>query len=364
MTAYEFNVIFTLEARSNSMLEVITEYYSLSESRVFDEIQGAITQLRMALTAKGIRYTDLKRALIPNIGKIERAFVFDWSKFDTAWYGREVLHIMLPLLEKGSSRSVLVGDWATGHRFADIFRESFGESSNARLLDGPQHADTLYFVYLNNLTEASAARLDSALSKHAAYLGSIDLTYSSLTKAFLSTMLVRAFIQHRATIIQGHEDDRDETEDVNLVGYDFQRYGFINRSVPLWLYNWFLSYKIERPVLRNDDSDTIFSLNAMTAMPHPIARCTVELDERKLDYLQREKAGSLECAGFKELSAAEIAIQIQTKLDGNYIYNLARAVNGETLKFDIIIENGKAARKTCALEYCPTDQKLRVITFY
>jgi hypothetical protein len=364
MTAYEFDVIFTLEARSNSMLEIITEHFSLNESRVFDEIQGAITHLRRTLATKDIQYAKLKLALIPNIGKIERAFVFDWSKFETAWYGCEILHIILPLLEKGSSRSVLAGDWTSEHRFADIFHESFGESSNARLLDGSRYADTLYFVYLNNLTETSAARLDYALSKHAAYLGCIDLTYTSLMKAFLSTMLVRAFIQHRATIIQGHEDDRDEKEDVNLVGYDFQRYGFINRSVPLWLYNWFLSYKIERPVMRDDDSDTLFSLNAMTTTPHPIAKCTVELDERKLDYLQREKVGSLRRADFKALTAEEIAAQIQAKLAGNYIYNLARAINGETLKFNIIIENDKLARNACALEYLPADEKLRVITLY
>src|SRR5690606_26236048 len=146
-------------------------------------------------------------------------------------------------------------------------------------------ADTLYFVYLNNLTRAAVARLDAALSIHPAYLGSIDVKYMSLMKAMLSTMLVRAFIQHRTIIIQSHEDDRPESEDVNLVGYDFEKFGYTNRSVPGWLYGWFLSYKIECPVFPENDSDIRFSLNAITATPYPITQCAVELDERKLEYL-------------------------------------------------------------------------------
>lgn len=361
---YDFDVIYTLEARSNFMLDVITTRFGLSEKRVFNEIQSAIAQLRPTLDSKGVQYADLKRALVPNIDREERAFVFDWTKFSTSWYGREVLRMILPLLEKGSSRSVLVGDWASKYGFNGIFQESFGEVAAGSLLDEPRAADTLYFVYLNNLTSAAITRLDAELSKHIAYLGSIDLTYTSLMKAMLSTMLVRAFIQHRTTIIQGHEDDRPDSEDVNSVGYDFEQFGYTNRSVPGWLYGWFLSYKIERPVLPDDDSDTRFSLNAMTATPYPIAQCVVELDERKLEYLQREKAGSLRIANFEALSAEQIAAQIRAKLAMNYIYHLARATDADTLKFNIIIENGTVARNTCALEYRPQEQLLKVITFF
>jgi hypothetical protein len=362
--AYDFDVIYTLEARSNFMLDVITTRYGLSEKRVFDEIQTAIAQLRTTLDSKGVQYADLKRALVPNVDRDERAFVFDWAKFSTNWYGREVLNLMLPLLEKSSSRSVLMGDWTSKYSFNGIFCDSFGDSAAGSLFDRSRPADTLYFVYLNNLTSAAIDRLNAALSNHVAYLGSVDLTYASLMKAMLSTMLVRAFIQHRTTIIQGHEDDRPDSDDVNLVGYDFEKFGFTNRSVPGWLYGWFLSYKIERPVLPDNESDTRFSLNAMTATPYPIAQCAVELDERKLEYLRREKEGSLRIANFEALSADQIAAQIRAKLAMNYIYHLARATDADTLKFNIIIENGTVARNTCGLEYRPQEQLLKVITFF
>jgi hypothetical protein len=134
--------------------------------------------------------------------------------------------------------------------------------------------------------------------------------------------------------------------------------------VPGWLYGWFLSYKIERPVLDKDDSDTRFSLNAMAAIPRPIAEFRVELDEEKLVYLQREKTGSLRRAGLGALTAAEIAAQIRQKLAMNYIYSLARAVQGGTMKFNIVLENSRVARTTCALEYQPQQGCLRVITLF
>lgn len=364
MAAYEFEVIHTLDARSNIMLDVVTEHFSLTNAQVFREIQSAITRLRAVLTSKDIEYADLKRALIPNTDKAERAFVFDWTQFGTDWYGRDAIHMVLPLLEKSSSRSVLLGDWISKYKFRDVLSQSGVGVLDATLVSRLPASDTLYFVYLNNLTTAAIERLDASLSRHAAYIGSVDMTYISLLKAALSTMLVRAFIQHRTTIIQGHEDDLPDTDDVNLVGYDFAKFGFSNRSVPDWLYGLFLSYKIECPVFPGDDGDIRFSLNAITTTPHPIAQCIVELDERKLEYLQREKAGSLKLADFEALSAEQISAQIRNKLALNYIYSLARSTCGSTLKFNIVVENARVARSMCALEYRPQDQLLRVITLY
>jgi hypothetical protein len=120
-----------------------------------------------------------------------------------------------------------------------------------------------------------------------------------LLKAFLSTMLVRAFVKHQSIVIQGHEGNRDPREDVNLVGYDFAASGYQVRSVPIWLYGLFLSYKIERPVDPEGDTDTRFSLNALSPNPLPMSDLVVILEERKLAYLQREKAGSMKRAALE-----------------------------------------------------------------
>lgn len=107
-----FDTIFTLEARSNVLLEVITDHFNLSDQHVFNEIQGLFRWLRTLLASKGIEYSKLKGALVPNTGRRhERAFVFDWSKATSGAYGPEAVHAILPVLDAHSTQSVLCGDW-------------------------------------------------------------------------------------------------------------------------------------------------------------------------------------------------------------------------------------------------------------
>jgi hypothetical protein len=53
-SSYRFDTIFTLEARSNVVLGVITDYFNLSDQRVFDEIQSMFRQLQTLLASKGV----------------------------------------------------------------------------------------------------------------------------------------------------------------------------------------------------------------------------------------------------------------------------------------------------------------------
>jgi hypothetical protein len=270
---------------------------------------------------------------------------------------------LLPLLDKRSTQSVLCGDWAADDRFVDVLEASTTKGADDPVLrSNVRGSNTLYFVYLNNLTNQMVSRIDQAFAGYPPYAGSIDLTFQSLVKAFLSTMLVRIFVKHHSIIIQGHENDRDPDENVNLLAYDFAANGYEIRSVPLWLYGMFLSYKIERPVGPDEDSDGRFSLNALSRTPLPMSELRVILEEGKLAYLQREKSRSLRRAVFENMTAEQIAEQIRGKLSANYFYSLARALDGETLKFDVIVEN--ASKAVCALEYRPEDRTLRVITFY
>jgi len=282
-----------------------------------------LRQLRGILDAKGVAYADLKRALVPSIDKTERAFVFDWTKFEVAGYGREVMHRLLPILDRRSTQSVLCGDWTARDHFADVLEASTAHGRNHPILRrNSGGGDTFYFVYLNNLPKTMASDIDQAFTGYPPYLGSVDLTFQSLLKAFLSTMLVRAFVKHRTIVIQSHEDDRDPREDVNLLGFDFAASGYYQvRSIPIWLYGLFLSYKIDRPVASDGDTDTRFSLNALGQTPLPMSDLDVILEQRKVAYLQREKAGSMKRAALEGLSAQQIGRQIREKLSGNYFYN-------------------------------------------
>lgn len=361
--AFEFETIYSLDCRGNVMLDVFAERFKMSDARIFREIQLSFSELEPYLARKGIRYQDLKPALVPDAKKFERAYMFDWTACSSDWYGNEVHNLILPLLPRDSSRSILVGDWVGQQSFAEIFHASRADPGEHELLrdDVPE---TIYFVYLNNLTKSAAQKIESKLASYDAYVGALDLTYMSLLKACLAHMLMRVYIQHRSVIIQPHEDDVPLYNDENLIGYDFQKHGYRERSVPQSLYRWFLSYKIECPVLPPHSSDTRFSLNALTPSPVALQELAIVLDDAKHQYLLKEKEGSMERSGMLSMSTQEIISQIRDKLNSNYIYNLAWTDRDSTLKFNIMLEKKGVAKYTVALKYVPDDRELRVLTIF
>lgn len=357
-----FNVVLTLEARSNVMLEVISEYFKLSDAHIFNEIQMNVKKLSDLLLTKGIDYRDLKRALVPSTDKLEKVYIFDCCAIEASFYGLDIMNLLMSVLPKNSTRSILAGDWISDVRPCKVF-----EASDIDVLkpnfDASELPDTLYFVYLNNLSAARAEAIHKAYEGMQGYLGLFDMTCLSIFKGMLSTMLVRDFIQHKSMVLLGHEDDRDEQENHSLKLYDFEKYGFSVRSTPSWMYRTYLSYKIERPVFSFDQSDRQFSLNAMTPSPLPLSLCKLGINQSKLKYLISEKQGSLKRMGFEHLDAESFAKRIQEKLDGSYIYCLSNSEEYDVLKFNIILEEAPH-RCLCVLKYIPESEKLEVISLY
>ncbi len=367
MDSFSFQTIHTLEARSNMLLEVTQQHLKLTDPQVFQMIQGLLNPTVEILASKGVVYEELRRVLVPSRDRHDRALVFNYEKFDTGAHGREIVHRLLPLLRANSSHSLLFGDWLHGERrdrqFGDWLEGSPGAVGTVNLALTHELYSPYYFAYLNNLTDADVARIDHGFKGHPAYLGSLDLDFESPVKSYLSTCLIRDFIKHRKVIIKGHEDDRDPAEDYNLSLFDFDQFGLTVRSLPLTYYGVLLSYKIER-MHWPQEADRRFSLNALTPAPRLIEDFEVQLDEAKWKYLQAHKGGSLKRAGMAGLNATDIGERIREKVDGSYIYRMARAVGADTLKFNVMIEAVPRMRTECSLEYLPQRRLLRVITLY
>jgi hypothetical protein len=366
--AYQFQTIHTLEARSNMLLEGTQKHFKLTDPQVFQMIQGFLQPAVELLARKGIRYEELRNVLVPSRDHHDRALVFNYAKFDTGMYGQDVVHRLLPLLRPNSSHSFLFGDWIHSERplvgeFGRWLEGSPGAVGSVNLGLAHERYSPYYFAYLNNLTVADAARIDQGFKAHPAYIGMLDVDFDTPVKTFLSTFLVRDFIKHRKIIIKGHEDDRDPDENHNLSLFDFDQFGLTVRSLPLMYYGVLLSYKVERQHMPQD-GDRRFSLNALTPAPRMIDDFEVQLDEAKWRYLEDEKGGSLKRAGLAGLDAAGLAARIREKVDDTYIYRLSRAMNGNTLKFNVMIEPIPRVRIECALEYLPGERVLRVITLY
>ena len=361
--------IHTLNARGNIMLEVMRDHFGLKPNHMQREIQAMRHMLEEILAKKGISYDRLKSALVPDRKRREIALVFDTLSIKSRWYGREVFEQVIPLLEKKSNHSILVGDYLDRPGQADQLFSAFDEAVQLRRSVEFSHPTQFFIVYLNNLTDAMVRRFDDGLTGYGAYVGYADTTYASKFKFYLSTMLVNLCVKHGSVIIQGHEPDRDESEDVNMSGYPFEESGFTCRSISSELKGVLLSYKIERPVFPGFEVDTEFSLNAISLLPMPLNDFLIEVQEAKLAYVKANKAGSVERTGLEAISAAALAALIKEKISGSYIYNLAFLEEYNVAKFNIILElpsasSSEATRLLAALEYKPEHKLLTLITLF
>ncbi|MDR6871124.1 hypothetical protein J2Y55_002132 [Bosea sp. BE125] len=361
--------IHTLNARGNIMLEVMRDHFKLTPQHMQREIQGMRRMLEDALSKKGISYEKLKSALVPDQKRREIALVFDTLTIESSWYGFDVFKRIIPLLEKKSNHSILVGDYLDQPGQTDRLFAAFEESVNLRRNVEFRHPTQFYIVYLNNLSASMIQRFDEGLKDYEAYVGFADTTYASVFKLYLSTMLVNLGIKHGSLFIQGHEPDRPETDDVNMCGYPFEASGFVCRSISADLEGVLLTYKIERPVFQGFEVDTEFALNAISVQPLPLDDFTIEVEDAKLAYVKSIKEGSVERAGLEAITPAELAGLIKAKISASYIYNLVFLAEHDVAKFNVIIElpsraSREPTRLLAALEYKPDQKVLRLLTLF
>jgi len=351
------------------MLEVMRDYFKLNPDQMFMEIQRLRDATEEALAQKGISYAKLRSALVPDPHKREVALVFDSTQIEEPWYGYQIFRRIIMLFDKNANHSVLVGDYLDRPNQADQLYDAFAQAVRLHKEVVYRHPTQFFVVYINHLSETMVENFDSGLRNFAPYVGFADMTYMSMFKVYLSTMLVDCCIKHGTTILQGHEPDRPPADDVNMSGYPFEENGYVCRSVSDDVMGVMLSYKIERPVFPGFEVDTEFALNAISLTPVGLNKLDVEVDEAKVAYLNNAKSGSMRRAGLQAASAKQLAHLIKGKMSGSYIYNLCVDATHNVRKFNIIVElpaaPGRAAvRLLAAMEYQPEVERLRLITLY
>ncbi|MEE4297739.1 MAG: hypothetical protein V2J20_14120 [Wenzhouxiangella sp.] len=240
--------IHTLNARGNVMLEVLWDGASLMPAHMLSIIQGMREQVARILNSKCINYDDLRSALVPDREKLEIALIFDITKIESGWYGYQVFERVIPLLDQRTKNSILVGDYIGENNQQEILFEAFRDAVCTVRPVNYQHSSQFYVVYINNLTDTAFQKLADGLIEYEPYVGFANTSNQSFFKTLLSTMLVNLCVKVGRKIIQGHEDDRDDAENINISGFPFEKSGYDCISVPSILQGMFLSYKIERPV--------------------------------------------------------------------------------------------------------------------
>jgi hypothetical protein len=368
MSKIEILPIHTLNARGNVFLEVLKGEFNLTATQTLTEIQALRMQLVDALKKKGIVYDELRSALVPDRERSEIALIFDSTKIQNSWYGLEVFNWLIPLLDKHSSNSILVGDYIGSNENQSILYDAFCKHVVPTKHIDWKHSSQFFIVYINNLSEASFNHILASMDIFSPCVGYADTTYNSTLKILLSTMLTNLCVKHKKKIIQGHEDDVSNDENRNMSGYPFQKNDFECVSVQSILQGIFLSYKIESPVFNGFESDTEFAINSVNTEVFSLDQFYIVVEDAKLEYLKSVKKGSLFYAGISSITAAQLAYLIRRKIHSNYIYEMSCLAEHGVTKFNIIIEftgqNSKQFKIKATLEYRPTDKKLRLITLY
>jgi hypothetical protein len=358
--------IHTVNSRSHVMLEILRDHFEIVESRMKNEIQRMHGELVGILIEKKIDYASLRSALTPSIDKEEAIFLFDSSEIDSNLYGREVFDWLLPLLDPRTTQSILVGDLLGDDQrlIYEILRESMVLARSFTF----KHSTLLYGVYMNNLTSAAREHIDQELVSYRSYLGYIPTTFQSRAKIYASTTMAGFLLKKGKTFIMAHEDDRSNSENVNITFYNLEQHGYKIASLQSYYFSIFLSYKIERLVFNIDTSDIEFALNSISCNVQALERFDVVLDEAKHGYLINNKLGNLKKAGLAEADRTRIENLIKEKVSNSYIYNLEYLEEHDVMKFNIMLEierpKGYPARMMAALEYIPNQKLLRVITLF
>jgi hypothetical protein len=347
------------------MLEVMRDHFNFDTIAMHREIQSIHIEVQDALSAKGLNYESTKAALVPSTDKNEAGFIFNSQDIESSWYGGAVAKAILPLLDKRTTQSVLLGDLLGKDQefILQVLQEHMVLARSFEFV----HGTLLYCVYINNLSDAALLHLHTELLTFQPYLGFIPATYQTLGKTYLSTTLVNSFLKVGTQVIMSHEDDRSNDEDVNMSGYPFADFGYRVKSLQSSLFGMFLSYKVERAVYSGFEVDTEMSLNSVSEYVLPLTDCTIQIEEAKFEYLKSKKSGLLQKAGVAELSRETLEKLIITKIAGSYIYNMTFLQEHNVVKFNLMVEipqphSRYPTRLVAALEYKPQDKLLRLIT--
>lgn len=360
--------IHTLNAWDHITLEGIRDRFQMDPIPMQDAIEGMLGQTEEILASKGIQYGNLKSALVPSPKRREVAIVFDTQKVRESRYSIPIYSALIPLLLPQSNHSILAGDYISHRDQQDLLRDSFFESVELARPVEWNSSDQFFIVYVNNLTDNMINTLRDGLASFEPFVGLAETTFASNFKWCLSTMLVNVCLKYKNTILMAHEDDRDNSEDVNLSNFPCEDSGYACRSLQEMYFGVFLSYKIERSVFQGFWADTVLSINAVNPHPLPIAEFNILVGQNKFRYLSDEKTAILKRIGFLDGDASRLQDMIAERISSNYIYNMEHNQYNVT-KFNIILEihptdNATPQRVLAALEYNPADRFLRLITLH
>ena len=214
--------IYTLNARTSIYFNLMNAVFNMSGKEMLDLINNEYALMVKILHDKGIEYKDLRCILEPphKANKREYLFCFDAEQSDSGWYSNEIMNEILPLLDKKRKHAVLHGDYCVERQYNEYaFTVLQKNLELVKELPG-RDCRRYYFVYINNMTEDELKVFVKCLGLYKGFIGYGDMTYANELKDYLAYCLGGAFLQINGKILLSHEDDVDNAENRNTIGFN------------------------------------------------------------------------------------------------------------------------------------------------
>ncbi|KQQ43091.1 hypothetical protein ASF50_03600 [Nocardioides sp. Leaf307] len=290
------------------------------------------------------------------------ALLFDSRQMRDS-YGDEAARAVLPLIDRRGNHSLLSGDLI----WPDLNEVLKALDREAVLWDRPKILipHQIYVIYLTNLSESNFFKLTSGVIGNPGAFGYVDCTYSGATKNMLATCLGSKYVKLAGKFVTSHVDDALPDVNQNTPGWPLEDLGYSVYSINGLHFDLFLRYKIESSLSSFAFNDGHFALAAVAGIWRDPRSVPLHLDPSKLEYLSKEKSGSLIRADLAGLTAEQIAQSIQEKLSSSYIYNLVWNSEKDYSNFAAMIEfpnNGRVTRLRAALKY--ENEQLGLVTLF
>lgn len=361
-------MIYTINANGYLLYSIAKAAFGMSDEDVYEMINEEFAVMIKSLEKKGVKYSNLKRALVPNQDKNNKevCLVFDISLIPSSFYGYEIFEKILPLLDKESTYSILAGDYIDiirNSQYLCYLLEKEIIKCNASL---NYYGGQYYLVYFNSITDSQLKLIINGLRGIDWFYGYIFLNVNSKFKTYISNILIQMCIKNKNTVIVSHLADCSDSDNINIMGYPYEENGFNLISINQDSFNSFLTYKIES--ILPDKEDVSFSFNALFPRFDCVEKLKLTLSDGKWEYLnddEKGKGGILKSLEFESISKEEFSDIIYRKICNNYIYNLNINEYGDRL-FNVCVElptkSGNVRRTTVALKYKPACGEIDIVT--
>ncbi|MBC8589659.1 hypothetical protein [Wansuia hejianensis] len=229
-----------------------------------------------------------------------------------------------------------------------------------------RHSTQYFVVYINSLTKNQINKILNTLANEDYFISYVDMTFGSFLKTILANCLVPHAIKYKNIILQPHETDRHDDDNINILSYPYEDSGFIIRSINGDYFSLLLSYKIES--LYTDDEDLSFSLNAIYPSYQSVLALPLFIPETKWKYLKTEKGNIFESLGLVDYTTDELRQVIVNRISQGYLYNLEYLEEYNVPKFNVSLGlnmlSGGIRRVIVSLKYLNESNHLQLITMY